>query len=119
MSTERLGSITLNKYILDARMPPLCDRRNCNGCCHCEHADRLHEKECEASRGGNIGESKGEVNRRLTDPSTQNGSSQHVKEEAVRTCRRGAKDYRGKDWQVLDAVHVSPHGSLIPFTTLR
>ena len=36
----------------------------------------------------------------------------------VRTRRRGAKDDRGKDRQVLNAVHMSPHGALVPVTAL-
>ena len=45
---------------------------------------------------------------RLTDPRHQNDSGKQVKEAIVRTSCRGAKDNRGKDRQVLNAVHVGP-----------
>ena len=53
---------------------------------------------------------------RLTDPRHQNDSGKQVKEAIVRTSCRGAKDNRGKDRQVLNAVHVGPYGPPIPVT---
>ncbi len=47
----------------------------------------------------------------------QNSSGQQVQEAAVRTCRHSAKDKRGKDRQVLNAVQ-SALMALIPVTAL-
>jgi len=69
---------------------------DCDGCGHCEHADRLHEEEREPDRGGKIRGRQSKVDRRLTDARDQDGAGEPVEEVAVRTGRGGAQDDRAK-----------------------